>query len=216
MADDVAKLAKKLKALSAEEFSIATAAAVNRVAHAVEIAQGFNVQREFTLRNKYTMGSLRRLKATPKKDANKIDSIVGSRSEYLDDQDVGGVARTRRGRPSLAMPSKASRRGNWGKPVTARYRMDKIKAVGHRGQGGRMTPRGTPFFFLEGGKLKNKTLFERRGRKLIRVRVVKNKPTNLKATRWHSSARDRLGRPSVMAAAFNAEINKGLTKLGAK
>lgn len=215
MADDVKALAKKLRLLSSTEFSTATAGAINRVATAVNSGQRMNLKRDFTLRNKFTAGSLMMFKATPKADASKINALVGSKSPYLDEQEAGGVAQTRRGKPALSMPTRKARRGDWAKPVTARLRMDKIKPVGRR-RGGRMTPKGAPFFFLEGGRLRNKTLFERRGAKLIRVRVVTRGPIHLRATHWHTDATGKFGKPSVMSAAWGVELNKGLARLGAK
>ncbi len=79
-----------------------------------------------------------------------------------------------------------------------------------------MTPKGTPFFWLEGGRLRNRMLFERRGSRLIRVRVITHGPVHLKPTHWHSNAANRFGRPSVMSAAYGVEIEKALTRLGAR
>lgn len=216
MPDDIKKLAKTLRLLSSTEFSAATAATINRIATAANGGQRLNIQREFKLRNKFTLGSLMMFKASPKKDADKIDALVGSKSPYLPEQETGGMPRTRRNKPAVSMPTKKARGGNWGKPVGARFRMDKIRSIGHRGSGGRMTPKGTPFFFLEGGRLKNKTMFERRGRRLIRVRVITHGPIKLKATHWHTEAMAKFGKPSLMAKAWQLEINKSLTKLGAK
>lgn len=216
MSDDLKSLAKKLRLLSGPEFSQATAATLNRITSGVNGGQRINIKREFTLRNKFTLGSLMVFKATPKADANKINSLVGSKSPYLDDHEGGGTPKTRRGKDAVAMPSKASRRGNWGRPITARARMDKIRVIGHRGRDGRMTPRGTPYFFLEGGRMKNKTLFERRGRRLVRLRVITKGPVHFKASHWHTEATGKYGRPALVSAAYQVELARGLTKLGAR
>ena len=215
MSNDIKALAKKLRALSSEEFSQATAAAINIVASSSNEQQKIVLASRFIIRNKYTIGSLKMFKASPKRDAEKIDAIVGSKSPYLDDQETGGTVRTRSGRPAVAMPTKSARRGNWSKSVTARLRMDKIKAIGRR-RGGKMSPKGTPFFFLSGGSLKNTTLFERRGKKLIRVRVITRGPIKLKPTHWHTEAMAVHGNAATMAKEWGTEISKSLAKLGAK
>lgn len=215
MPDDVKALAKKLRALSSEEFSQATASAINIVANKSNEQQKTVINNRFIVRNKYTIGSLKMFKASPKKDANKIDAIVGSKSPYMDEQEAGGITRTRTNKPAAAMPTKAARRGNWSKSVTVRLRMDKIKTIGRR-KGGKMAPKGTPFFFLEGGRLKNQTLFERRGNKLIRVRVIARGPIKLKPTHWHTEAMAKHGNAATMSKEWGQELSKSLSKLGAK
>ena len=215
-ADTIAGLAKALRRLSAEEFSTATAATINRIATAANGQQGRNIQRDFKLRNKFTLGSLMMFKATAKKDPDKIDALVGSKSPYLPEQETGGTAMTRLGRPAVSMPTLAARRGAWTRAVTARFRLDKIKPIGRRRGSGRMTPKGTPYFYLQGGSLKNKMLFQRVVSKLIRIRVITRGPVRLKATHWHTEAMDKAGRPALMSAAYGVELNKALTRLGAK
>ncbi len=213
--DDIRHLAKSLRLLSGAEFSTATATAINRIATAANSGQRMNLSKDFTLRNKFTVGSLMMFKATPKSDANKINALVGSKSPYLPTQEEGGQAVTRRGKPARLMPSLASRRGAWGRPVTARARLDKVRVIGRRtGRG--MAPKGTPFFWLEGGQLRNKTLFERRGKKLVKIRIVTRTPVHVKSSHWHTQATGKFGRPAVMMAAWGREIEKGLTKLGAR
>jgi hypothetical protein len=214
MTDDVRALAKKLRAIAGPEFSEATAAALTRVAHAAHSQSLSNIRRDFTLRNKFTLGSMIFYKASPKKDPEKIDAITGSKSPYLPEQDEGGEALTRAGKPALSMPSLASRRGSWQRPVTARYRLGQLGTVGRR-RNGKMTPNGAKFFWLSGGSLTKPTLFTRQGKKLVKVRL-KTRPIHLKATHWHSSAVAKFGRPEVMSAAWGKELSVRLAKLGAR
>ena len=211
---DVKALAKSLKLLATDEFSLATATAINRVAFAAHNASKGNIKREFTLRNNYTLGSMIFYKASPKKDTSKIDALTGSKSPYLDEQDAGGAVMTRQGKQAQSMPSRAARAGSWGKSVTSRFRRSAMGAIGHRSDGG-MTPQGARFFWLSGGSLTEPILFFRKGKKLTRVRIA-TKPLTVKATRWHMSAMEKFGREGIMAAAWAAELSKGLTKIGAK
>jgi len=214
--EDIRSLAKHLRLLSGPAFSQATADTLNRIAAAANGEQGRNLRRDFTLRNKFTAGSLMMFKATPKPDANKINALVGSKSPYLDEQEAGGVALTTQGKAAETMPSLAARRGSWGRAVTAGYRQKTFGTVGHRGSNGRMTPKGAKLFWLKGGSLKHPTLFLRRGKKLTKVRVKTHGPINLKATHWHSRAMAKAGRPALISAAYGVELNKQLSKLGAK
>lgn len=215
MPDDIKALAKKLRRLSSEEFSKATASAINTVAFAANEEQKTSVSTKFINRNKYTAGSMMMFKASPKKDANKIDALVGSKSPYLPEQETGGTVKTRRGRPAISMPTKKARRGNWNKPISPKLRMDKIRNIGRRSGGGKMLPKGTPYFWLSGGQLKNTTLFERRGFKLIRIRIVTRGPIKLNPTHWHTEAMAKHGNAANMSTEWGKELSKGLAKLGA-
>jgi hypothetical protein len=153
-------------------------------------------------------------KASPKKDASKIDALTGSKSPYLDEQEAGGAVMTRQGKQAQSMPSRAARGGSWGKSVTSRFRRSAMGMIGHRGDSG-MTPKGAKFFWLSGGSLAEPILFFRKGKKVTRVRIA-TKPLTVKATHWHSSAMAKFGREGIMAAAWAVELEKGLTKIGAK
>lgn len=155
-------------------------------------------------------------KATAKPDADKINALVGSKSPYLDEQEAGGDALTSKGTAAKTMPALGARRGAWGKAVVSRYRQKSMGTIGHRGAGGRMTPKGAKFFWLSGGSLRNEMLFTRQGSKLVRVRLKTRGPVRLKSTHWHSNAMAKAGRPALMSAAYGVELNKALTRLGAK
>src|SRR6185369_15174579 len=154
---------------SGPEFSAATAATLNRIATAANGEQGRNLRREFILRNKFTQGSLMMFKATAKPDADKINALVGSKSPYLDEQEAGGVAETKAGGPVKSIPSLQARGGSWSKPVGARFRRKRMGTIGHRGGGGRMTPKGAQFFWLSGKSLRTPTMFFRNATGLHKV-----------------------------------------------
>lgn len=217
MPDDIRHLAKTLRLLSGSAFSQASADTLNRIANAANGEQGRNLRRDFTLRNKYTQGSLMMFKATPRPDAAKINALVGSKSPYLDEQEAGGEAQTYQGRAAKTMPALGARRGTWGRAVVSRYRQKTMGAIGRRGSNRRMRPKGAKFFWLAGGKLKNETLFTRGpGGKLVRVRLKTRGPVRIAATHWHSRAMAKAGRPALMSAAYGVELNRQLTKLGAR
>ena len=211
--DDVAALAKHLRRLAAGEFSLATATALTRVANAVNTGQRMNLKKDFKLRNKFTVGSLMMFKATPKSDANKINALVGSRSPYLPEQETGGPAMepTPYGwRPAKTMPSLKMRRGSWANKA----RRGKVG-----GDAFILRPSMRPRVGKRAlrSRLKEAGVFVRVGGKLVKVRsiLVKGNVT-LKPTHWHTQATARFGKQSVIDAAWKHEIEKGLTKLGAR
>lgn len=144
--------AKKLHALARDELPGVFVRSINRVATAADGAQRRGLRREFTVRNRWSEGSLMLWRAKPSKQVDKINAIVGSRSEYLRLQEEGGVERNRDGSATMSLPSRKARRGNWGRAVSSSMRLSKIGPIAARGSGGRMAPRGAKAFILTPGK----------------------------------------------------------------
>lgn len=80
----------KLKYISKEALPKVIADSVTAVAKRAHDKSIVNIISRYTIRNKYTVGSLRFYKASPKKNIMKINAISGSISEYMDEQDLGG------------------------------------------------------------------------------------------------------------------------------
>lgn len=245
------QLHAKLTALAKDEIPGVFARSVNRVAKAAHGAQLRALDSKFTLRNKFTRGSMLLWEARANKDPAKINAITGSRSPYLGVQETGGTEVGKDGRPTMTTPSKASRRGKWDKAVVSRYRFAAMGQIATRGKkGGAMSPKGAKFFILTPGKsadglnhsrttkkwrtwsktkrtrpaprkhweykLTKPVIFTRTGKgKLVRVRTLNKSPVHLKATHWHSGSVEKVARQSVMEAAFKAEANAVLGKMGA-
>ena len=205
--DDLSAWAKKIKKLAKTEEPKIIAATLNRLATAANTAQGLALRRDFKLRNKFTLRSLKMFKASPKPDLAKIDAYVGSKSPYLDEQESGGVAETRSGRPTKTMPSLKARGGSWGKAIRPAYRWGKV----HLGK-------NSPYFVLRpaGKLLRSSYIFTRKAGRLVRVRKLLNESIKLKATHWHSNAVGRFATQPKFASVYIDEASKALTRLGAK
>ncbi len=77
----------------------ATSAALNRTAKAAELLAKRNVRRQFTLRNKWTLGSIKSTRTPPTRAIDKQFTMVGSKQAYLATQEFGGaLPRTSEGR----------------------------------------------------------------------------------------------------------------------
>jgi len=143
--------AKRLKRLAKDELPGVYARSLNIVATAADDAQRQSLRASFRIRNKWTEGSLAMWKSRPNKQTSQINAVVGSRSDYLRTQEEGGIETSQDGRPTMSMPSRKSRRGNWGKPVSAAWRPAKFGNVARRGRGGAMSPTDAKFFILGPG-----------------------------------------------------------------
>lgn len=211
------QLHAKLTALAKDEVPGVFARSINRVAKAAHGAQLRALDSKFTLRNKFTRGSMMLWEARPNKDPNKINAITGSRSPYLGVQETGGTEVGKDGKPTMTTPSKASRRGNWAKPIVSRFRWGSIGRIARRGPRG-MTPKGAKAFVLgPGPRLSQETIFMRVGKKgkLVRIRTINRGKTMLKATKWHSGSIERVARREVMEASFAHEAYAVLGRMGA-
>lgn len=203
------------------------AATMTRLAVAGEGAQRRQLGKEFTIRNKWTTGSIKTWKAKPQKNAEKINAVTGTLSPYLLTQEVGGTEVGKDGKPTKTTPSAASRGKNWSRPIMARFRWKAVKAAGdavfilkprsgnavvsRKRQG--LTRTGRPS--KRGGRcvLTETIMVKRQGRKLIRVRVINKGPVHLKPRHWHADAMKPLLKPTLIEAAFVDEAKKSLAKL---
>jgi hypothetical protein len=212
---DLKQFAKKIRLLAKGEEPKIIANTLNRLAGGAHSAQIHTLRKDFKLRNQFTLGSMRLLKANPKPDLAKIDAYTGSKSPYLPLQESGGVATTRADKDAKTMPSLASRGRVWGKAVRPGYRWGKVT----------LGP-GSKFFVLKPGtktarrgrgrgQLQDAAVFTRRGSKLIRVKRFLRGPLMVKATHWHSGSVDRFATQPKFASVYIDEASKALTRLGA-
>lgn len=80
----------RLKYISKEALPKVVADSVTAVAKRAHEQSIVNILSRYTIRNRYTVGSVRFYKASPKRDIMKINAISGSVSDYMDEQDLGG------------------------------------------------------------------------------------------------------------------------------
>lgn len=95
----------------------ATATALNRTAHAAELFAKRNVKRQFTLRNRWTLGSISSTTTPLGRAIDQQFTTVGSKQSYLAKQEFGGgLSRTPEGRRITT--SEGSREGPSARPRT--------------------------------------------------------------------------------------------------
>lgn len=185
-----------LKRLTRDGFPKAMAATLNVTGRAVNSRSIRNVRERFTLRNTYTVRSIRFSPAKVRSSGKVGYSQTGSISPYLPTQEAGATIRARRRK--IAIPTRAARTsGLKTKPVARRYRMNQIGRVG----------RGSKFFFLP---LRKPGLFTRKGKRLIMIRDVSVHSYRLRPTHWHTDAVRKFGKRSVMEQVFVREAKKQL------
>jgi hypothetical protein len=184
-----------LKRMGRELFPKAMAETLNVAGKITTTRSERNVRERFTLRNTYTVRSIRFSPAKVRSSGAVGYSQTGSISPYLPTQEAGATIRARRRK--IAIPTKAARTsGLKTKPVARRYRMNQIGRVGQ----------GSKFFFLP---LRKPGLFTRKGKKLIMIRDISVRSYRLRPIHWHSDAVRKITRP-LMEQVFVREAKKQL------
>jgi len=187
---------RALKELTKTGFPTAMVATSNVTAKAVHSKSERNIKQKLTLRNPYTMRSLKLSLAKVRRSGEAGYAQVGSVSPYLPIQETGGTVRARR--RAIAIPTKAARIGGVKTGVVAmRYRMRRIGKVG----------KGGKFFFLPTRK---PGLYTRKGKRLIMIRDISVHRYRLKPTHWHGDAVKQFGKRSLMEQIFIREAQKQL------
>jgi len=187
---------RALDQLARDAFPKAMAATTNVTAKAVHSKSERNIKQKLTLRNPYTMRSLKLSLAKVRRSGEAGYAQVGSVSPYLPIQETGGTVRARR--RAIAIPTKAARIGGVKTGVVAmRYRMRRIGKVG----------KGGKFFFLPTRK---PGLYTRKGKRLIMIRDISVHRYRLKPTHWHGDAVKQFGKRSLMEQIFIREAQKQL------
>lgn len=187
----------------------AVAGALNKVGGLVDKGQEMNVRRTFTLRNPYTMRSLKRWKASPKPDIDKINTIVGSFSPYMAIQDTGGERRPVRGK-HVPIPTRAARGGDWKSPILRRYALKESVQFGQvkMTKSGRRSKSSNTIFVLPRSSRAPAGIFTRVGGRLVRIRTLGAASYQLRGTHWHTGAVEKYGTLENIERAFIAEAKR--------
>ena len=195
-------LERQLKQYRRDALPKAVAGSINAVSLAAHRQSERNVRTRFTIRNRFTLRSLKRWSANPKPDIRRINSVTGTISPYLPLQEEGGTVRARR--QKMAIPTKSARISrSKSRPVASRFRMNRIGQVS----------RGNKFFMMrsKAGKL---GIFTRRTkRKLVMVRDLSVRSFHLRARHWHRDAIRKFNRRSLYMSVFIREAKKGLGRI---
>lgn len=186
-----------LKNLFPEKYQQATAEALNALAKQANVMQAENIKASYTLRNKFTLGSLKIYTANPSKSIQDQNAVIGSTSPYMAIHDTGGEFKP--AQRAIPLPTLASRGNNPAKPVRASLRLSKLK-----GQTFALYP-------TSGGKLKTPALFYRNGKKLVKLRYLMDSIT-VGGTHWHENAVKKYCTPDKLAAVFKKKVEALFSK----
>ncbi len=236
---DVKAWTRKMDKVNKELLPRAQVKMLNRACKAAHDQSIKNIKKDFTIRNTYTVRSIRFSPAKVRSSGVAGYAVTGSISPYLPIQEKGGIVRPKR--KQIVGPTKKARGGQWGKPVKPKYRLSQMGKIGTRKGGGRMQPAGAKFFILHPGsassglnvrhtlkrykkikrgrkywkyRLMQPAIFTREGGKLVKVRYIRKSSYRLKATHWHTNAVKKFGNKRVMGRIFVQEAKKQLGKVG--
>ncbi len=178
---------------------------LNRACKAAHGRSIRNIKSDFTLRNPYTLNSIKFSPAKVRSSGVAGYAVTGSKSPYLPIQETGGTIRAKKSK--IPVPTLAGRRGKWRKPIPPALRMNRMGEIGTE---------GSKFFFLTspGGK---KGIFTRKGKKkIVKVRDISRRSYRVRGTHWHSEAVKKFGNKRVMGQVFVQEAKKQLAKIAKK
>lgn len=171
-----------------------------------------DLSKSFTLRNKFTVGSIR-YKRAEKRDWPNSYSVVGSISAYLSQHEEGGTKQS--GAKAGAIP-KGIRRSD--RSLVSRTKWPgKILPAGVKIPGGGRTKGATkgsrskpmPFLLQERGGVGVYVRVGRRGRRLRRLYRLTKQPSRIKATHWLTGPTERVVR-SRLASNFQTALEDAL------
>lgn len=204
------------------DLGVAAARAINDVASMAHAASIRKMRQTFTIRNKYSEGSLRFFKANEeraRKKLNGINAISGTISPYLPEQDAGGKKRPKPGSKYIPMPTwKHGRGGSSARVIVKRFRMNELGAI----SSGRKKNSGSPFFALPSGiyyrqgkprKRRAPAGSPRAPRPLIMIRTLGTTSQMIKKTGWHTSTMRDIGTYENLNRAF---VNEAKALLAAR
>ena len=166
-----------------------------------------NVKRNFTLRNKYILGSVRGKFTRINPRIHKMETEIGSINTALERQEFGFISRANlEGRRGLAT-DESRRSKSFKKPVALRFRISQIKKLPFK--------KGKNSYFIS-NKLspRGKAVFLRRGKKLRMIRDLSKTQYTVRPNPWLGPARDKWGKQSMTNTIFIRQSKKALAALG--
>lgn len=201
-----------------------SSAALNRTAKGASLFAKQNLQAKFTLRNKFTLGSIRHTRTPPSRPIDRQFVLVGSIQPYLAKQEKGGsLSRTKTGRRLTT--SEGSREGASAFPrrklARGRYRSSNIR-LGRRGGGrtgsvGRQAKRAVEsarakkkkFVYLNLGN-DRAGIFRVERKRIKMVHRIMGRPVSVKARPWLKPATDKARR--LAPKVFRQELGQRLRR----
>jgi hypothetical protein len=169
------KYKKQLEKLGADVLPRVIAESINVVAGFAHVQSIKNVRSRFTIRNAYTERSVRYYKASPKAKIAKINAVSGSVSDYMDEQDAGGVRRPKKG-SKAPVATLLARGGSRSGRIKKRYQAGSFGTKQFVGK-----PRG-------GSRPSGVWERHARNKKIRMIRNLENETVEIKEKRWHRDA----------------------------
>lgn len=187
---DIKQVMNLLSLLGDKHLRKATANTINTVARNVIDEQKKNLNDKFTLRNNFTLNSLKLWVASENKDVNDQNAVVGTVSPYLLIQEEGGVVSPQKNH--IPIPTTEARGGDNTKPVKTKYRLNKIQGRAFVLEPA--TPQKT---------LTRRGLFYRVNEKeIVKIRDLEETEIQIKKTNWHSQAVEKWATQKLIEELF--------------
>ncbi len=215
------KLAKRITSASLTEMASQAATRAKR-----------NVKRDFTLRNKWTLRSIRSTRSSPSRPINNQFALAGSVMPYLALQEKGGrLGRTKQGRRvttaqgaregNTAFPRKKLARGRLASRNISLGRAPRVAGSSGRRAFVAVTAarrQRRRFIFL---RLKNDRsgIFEIKPKKIVLVHAIVKRNMRIKKKQWLEPAADeaRARGPQIFRREIERSVRQhGLFKHGAR
>lgn len=201
--------AKRLQRYGSELMPIVVAETLNRVATLAHIQSIRNMRERMVLRNRYSEGSARFFKASPKKDYRKINAISGHISPYMELADSGGEHKPKSG-TKVPIPTLYARGGSKTKVKIFRQKLGQF-----------FNPQFLRAHFVGKPKGRGKNanrpvgIYERTDRnKKTKLTHDLSKPSwHVPRTYWHTAAMRKYGTAENINAVFAQEVEREIKKL---
>lgn len=209
------KYKEALRHLGKDVLPRVIAETINVVAGFAHVQSVRNVRQKFTLRNRWTEGSIRFYKATPKANWMKIKAVTGSISDYMDEQDMGGYRLPKKG--GDVMEATLAARGGNSRSVVKRRFVSVGKKMPKQGLGPKQfvgKPRGKldrPYGLYQ------RTTNKKEGKKyLVMIKNISRARVPIEGKRWHRDAVEFKYRRELLTNEFIRQAKAELAKIGAK
>ena len=216
---DVKKLERKLRDINERAIPFATRATINEMAFGSQALARTEIQAKMTLRNKYTVSSVRVDQARGLNIASQV-AKMGSIADYMDEQEFGGSKGRKSGR-AVGIPTSFAAGQRGARPRTRlprkAFQMAQImlRRGGKRGANAKQqnainiaTSLGG-FTYLDLGKRKGIFKIDKKGRPTM-VHDLSRASVRIPATKWMKPSVDAIinRRGEFYAKALNFQLSR--------
>jgi hypothetical protein len=201
-------------------LGIAAAEGIDSIARLAHAKSMRNLRSMFTIRNRFTEGSMRYYGPSKERARMKLDGInavTGTVSDYLPDQDSGARKTPRPGSRYIPMPTLASRGGRNYQTIMRKFRLSEIGDFRKKGSGFFVLPSG--IYFRQGRKSKKPRApngSPKPLRPIVMIRTLGQTSQIIKKREWHTEAMKSIGTRENLAKAFEQAAKRTLAEYGPK